>query len=49
MDKDRYEILPDARIIRHLNMVLNSERLTEYEKEDDDEEVEEEENNEEED
>ncbi|KAF8416199.1 hypothetical protein EV426DRAFT_627731 [Tirmania nivea] len=25
---DSYEILPDARIIRRLNMVLNSERLT---------------------
>ncbi|KAF8415144.1 hypothetical protein EV426DRAFT_709146 [Tirmania nivea] len=28
MDEDSYEILPDARIICRLNMVLNGERLT---------------------
>ncbi|KAF8417274.1 hypothetical protein EV426DRAFT_711715 [Tirmania nivea] len=28
MDEDSYEILPDAGIIRRLNMVLNSEHLT---------------------
>ncbi|KAF8415265.1 hypothetical protein EV426DRAFT_701298 [Tirmania nivea] len=48
IDEDSYEILPDARIIRRLNIVLNGKRLTEHEEEEDDDDDKEEDDEEEE-